>query len=66
MHNYLFMFSFELQNKMVHMDHGNSEKNSLILIVGFKASPHTTIKWLVIILNEIELLSGINLVRVYK
>jgi hypothetical protein len=48
------MFSFELQNKMGHMDHGNSEKKYLIFIVSFKASPHTIIKWLVhIILDEI-------------
>ncbi len=54
MHNYLFMFSFELQNKMAHMDHGSSEKNSLIFIVGFEASSHTTIKWIEhIILDEI-------------
>jgi hypothetical protein len=48
------MFSFKLQNKMAHMDHGSSEKISLIFIVGFKAFLHTTIKWLVhIILDEI-------------
>ncbi len=52
MHNYLFMFSFELQNKMAHMDHGSSEKNSLIFIVGFKASPHTTIRWIVDIILD--------------
>jgi len=48
------MFSFELQNKMAHMDHGSSEKNSLIFIVGFETSSHTTIKWIEhIILDEI-------------